>query len=212
MKNNLAQWEGAGYNEKDPAVIARRTRLFDKYIRPNLNMIYKLCVKYSYSFDNVEENYNSVLFNFYRRIETYDEDRPLTTWLHIVTKRQVITLERSRLRHTNVDECLDVDECVDEAFEEDSKSFVFLSEDNYKEMYSDEVLCVLAKMNPLHRQTFLLHQSGYLLREIVEIEHNRGFLPSKNIETIKGRILLAKKFLKENLKDKYPARHAKSTQ
>ena len=82
--------------ELDPQVIARRHELYNKYVAPFYNMIYKLCIQYSFNSRNVQENYNEVLVNFYRRIETYDPERSIRTWLHIVTKRHILALERKR--------------------------------------------------------------------------------------------------------------------
>ena len=77
----------AGYDpETDPAVIARRNALFEQYVTPFTNMIYKLCIKYSFSSYNVQENYVEVLVNLYRGIETYDPTKSIRTWLHIVTR------------------------------------------------------------------------------------------------------------------------------
>ena len=87
--------------EVDPEVARRRNELFQQYVMPFQNMIYKLVMNYTYDSWNVEENYNEVLINFFRRIETYDTSRPIRTWLHIVTKRMVAELERRRKRHDN---------------------------------------------------------------------------------------------------------------
>ena len=75
--------------EVDPEVARRRNELFQQYVMPFQNMIYKLVMNYTYDSWNVEENYNEVLINFFRRIETYDTSRQIRTWLHIVTKRMV---------------------------------------------------------------------------------------------------------------------------
>lgn len=50
--------------ETDPEVAARRNKLFNQYVAPYYNMIYKLCIRYSYKSQNVQENYIEVLINF----------------------------------------------------------------------------------------------------------------------------------------------------
>ena len=47
--------------EQDPKTIARRHELYNKYVAPFYNMIYKLVIQYSFSTQYVEENYNEVL-------------------------------------------------------------------------------------------------------------------------------------------------------
>lgn len=86
MGEKIRQEEQALDRELDPEVAARRNALFNRYVTPYYNMIYKLCIKYSAESRNVEDNYNEVLVNFFRRIETYDPKRSIRTWLHICTK------------------------------------------------------------------------------------------------------------------------------
>lgn len=166
---------------------------------PFYNMIYKLVIQYSFSSSNVEENYNEVLINFYRRIETYDPERPIRTWLHIVTKRHVFELERRRKRHENTDECVDIDSCDADIPMSDKPSSNLMGIENYKEFYSDEILEVLDMMKPKHRDALILQEAGYSLKEIAEIEYRKGQLKSKNIETIKSRLFLARRFMKKHL-------------
>lgn len=166
---------------------------------PFYNMIYKLVIQYSFSSANVEENYNEVLINFYRRIETYDPERPIRTWLHIVTKRHVFELERRRKRHENSDECVDIDSRDVDIPMSDKPSANMMGVENYKEFYSDEILEILDMMKPKHRDALILQEAGYTLKEIAEIEYRKGQLKSKNIETIKSRLFLARRFMKKHL-------------
>lgn len=108
-----------------PEVIARRTALFNQYVLPFSNMIYKLCKDYSWSPQNVEENYSEVMVNFYRRIETYDPNRPIRTWIHICVKRQVWACERQRNAHNNKSDDNDIDDYRDELLNDDHVSEMF---------------------------------------------------------------------------------------
>lgn len=184
--------------EKDPEVIEKRTRLFNLYVKPNYNMIYKLCIKYSFSSLTVEENYNEVLVNFYRRIETYNPARPLLTWLHIVTKRMVWDLENKRRKHDNKNDDLSI-EAYEDILYPDGATSSMLNIDNYQDYYNDDILAALDEMNPIHRDALLLQESGYSLKEIAKIEYEKGTLKKPNIETIKSRLLLARKFLKSRI-------------
>lgn len=185
--------------ETDPEVAARRNKLFNQYVAPYYNMIYKLCIKYSYKSQNVQENYIEVLINFFRRIETYDTSRPIRTWLHICTKRHIYSLERKRAAEDNADYDHDIEYLEDEILDDDEAIGNVMGIDNYRELYNDDILSVLDEMKPIHRDAFLLQEAGYSLKEIVEIEYKKGTLKSKNIETVKSRLFLARQYLKKNL-------------
>lgn len=192
--------EGCIDKETIPEVIAKRSELFKQYVAPFYNMIYKLCIKYSYSSYNVEENYTEVLTNFYRRIETYDPSRPIRTWLHICTKRQVLAIERKR-QAREIPACDDysVDEIGDEILFDDNVSNNVMGVENYRELYNDDILSVLDELKPIHRDALILQEAGYSLKEIAEIEYNNGTLKSKNVETVKSRLFFARQYLKKHL-------------
>lgn len=200
MGAQICQDEQSLAKELDPEVAAKRNELFKKYVTPFYNMIYKLCMKYSYNPQNVEENYTEVLVNFFRRIETYDPNRPLRTWLHICTKRHVFALERKRLAQ-DIPICDDagIDAFGDDILSDDEIKGNMMGIENYRELYNDEILSVLDSMKPIHRDALLLQEAGYSLKEIVEIEHRKGTLKSKNIETVKSRLFLARQYLKKHL-------------
>ena len=186
--------------ELDPQVIARRHELYNKYVAPFYNMIYKLCIQYSFNPRNVQENYNEVLVNFYRRIETYDPERSIRTWLHIVTKRHILALERKRQAEIDKDnDDNDVEVFGDEVIDDDETSGNVMGIENYRELYNDDILSILDEMKPIHRDALLLQEAGYSLREIAEIEFKKGTLKSKNVETVKSRLFLARQYLKKHL-------------
>ena len=185
--------------ETDPEVIARRTALYNKYVTPFYNMIYKLTMQYSFKSENVEENYTEVLINFYRRIETYDPRRSIRTWLHICTKRHVMALDKKRQTHNNINDDNDIDTFCEDIFNYDKIGANMMDIDNYREMYNDDILAVLDELKPIHRDALLLQAAGYSLKEIVEIEYKKGTLKSRNIETVKSRLFLARKYLKKRL-------------
>ena len=66
----------------------------------------------------------------------------------------------------------------------DKPCTVEVTPENYRELFSDEIL---------------LQMGGYKLEEIMEILYQRGCLKTRNLETTKSRIFLAKKKLKERL-------------
>ena len=156
-------------------VAARRKALFDKYVTPYNRMIYKLCMRYTFNPSDIEDNYIEVLTNMYKYIETYNPERSVQTWLHIVTKR--------------CESIVDFDEV----------SSNVLGIDNYQELYSDDVLAALKQLKPQYRSALLYQQAGYKLKEIAEIEYRNGALESRNIETVKSRLFLARQQLQQLL-------------
>ncbi len=186
--------------ERDPEVIKRRNELFQEYVMPYKNMIYKLVMQYSWNMRNVRENYNEVLVNFYRGIETYDPNRSIKTWLHICTKRCVLELERKRAEaEANQPYCDNIDTFQDNIPDSEKPSGNAMNIDNYRDFYNDDILQVLDMMKPIHRDALLLQQAGYSLKEIADIEYRRGTLKSHNIETVKSRLYLARQFMKKYL-------------
>lgn len=176
--------------------VQHRTELFNKYVIPHKNLIYKLCIRYSFHPQDVEDNYSEALVNFFKYIETYDPDRSIQTWLHIVTKRFVLDLNnrRSAIRRND-----DIDVChlAGAITDDDGPREVFLGTDNYRDHYSDEILTALNRMKPIYREALLLQQAGYKLTEIMEISYRNGNLRTKNIETVKSRLFLAKQQMRK---------------
>lgn len=68
--------------------------------------------------------------------------------------------------------------------------------DNYVAYYNDDVLRALNRLRPIYREALLLQQAGYKLEEIMNICYQNGSLKSRNIETVKSRLFLAKNQLR----------------
>ncbi len=156
-------------------------------------------MNYTYDPANVQENYNEVLINFFRRIETYDPDRSIHTWLHIVTRRHIAELERRRKRHDNKNFDHDIENLIDYTPASTGPSANAMDIDNYRELYNDDILAVLDCMKAIHKDALLLQEAGYSLKEIAEIEYNKGTLKSCNVDTVKSRLFLARQYLKKHL-------------
>lgn len=182
-----------------PEVIERRTFLFNKYILPFSNMIFKLCKDYSCNHHNVEENYSEVMTNFYRRIDTYDTTRPIKAWIHTCVKHQVWACERQRQAHNNKSDDNDIDDFKDDLLCDDHVSMNVLGVENWRDYYNQDIVEVLDELKPRHRDALILQEAGYSLKEIAEIEYKKGSLKSPNIETIKSRLRLARQHLKNNI-------------
>lgn len=181
----------------DPVSIKRRTELFTRYILPHKRLIYSICIKFSFEECDIEDNYSEVLVNFFRYIETYNPERPLKSWIYAVAQRHVYDLNKRNSR-PKVSDNVDVGNLPDLGGS-DEASCNCMGMDNYRQYYSDHILQALDQLAPIHREALLLQQAGYKLEEIVEISFQNGNLKTKNMDTIKSRIFLAKKQMRNLL-------------
>lgn len=176
--------------------VARRTALFDQYVVPHKNLIYKLCIKYTANQSDIDDNYVEVLANFFKYIETYDPMKSIQTWLHIVTKRYIVDADSKR-NQMKRSEDFDVSDICNTILDETEVSANCMSLDNYRQFYNDDVLEALDSLKPIYREALLLQQAGYKLHEIMEITFGNGSLKTKNIETVKSRLFLAKQQMRD---------------
>ena len=139
-------------------VAARRKALFDKYVTPYNRMIYKLCMRYTFNPSDIEDNYIEVLTNMYKYIETYNPERSVQTWLHIVTKRCVFDLDQRKKKHQDMlsdDNDVETFSSSESIVDFDEVSSNVMGIDNYQELYSDDVLAALKQLKPQYRSALL---------------------------------------------------------
>jgi RNA polymerase sigma factor (sigma-70 family) len=172
--------------------VRQRTELFERLIMPNRNLVYKLCMRFTARWQDVGENYNECLSNLYRYIHTYDPEKSLANWIFVCCKRLIYDLDRRRAAFKTTDD-LDPEHIISH-YAEDAEhvSGNCMGLDNYAELYGDDVLRALERLNPIYREALLLQQAGYKLEEIMEITLRNGTLRTPNIETVKSRLFLAK--------------------
>lgn len=186
--------------ELNPEIAARRNALFDKYIVPHKNLVYWCCIHYSDQPENVEENYTMALTNLFRGIETYNPEKSITPWIHFVTKRFVMNINKDRHKEAQSRDAMhDVSICCDDVCDEDEPTWSTMNLDNYRELYNDDILAALDSMKPIYRDALLLQQAGFSLIEIADIEYEKGTLVSRNIDTVKSRLFLARQHMKDKI-------------
>lgn len=184
--------------------VKERGELFKKYVEPNLGLIYTVCRRFTKRPVDVDDNYQECLMKFYKYIRTYDPTKNLNVWLHVVTKRHVTEVESKRDRRRY--ELIGVDDNpeVFSTSEDDYDNEINI--DNYKECISDEVLDAIESIPNMCKFPLLMQLSGYKLKEIMDISYKNGTLKNKNLETVKSRIFLARRYLKDILADYYASR------
>lgn len=180
----------------DEESVRTRTALFYKYVYPYRNLIYHICIKKTRDNDNIPDNYNEVLINFFRYVGSYDPRREVKTWIYAVTVRMLADLEKKNNRFLREG---DVGAMNMEQLAGEDSCRVDVTLENYRDLFGDEVLGALEKVGRMYSEPLLLQVAGYKLDEIMEILYQRGNLKTKNLETTKSRIFLAKRKLKEIL-------------
>lgn len=73
----------------DEESVRTRTALFHKYVYPYRNLIYHICIRQTRDKENIDDNYNEVLINFFRYVSSYDPRREIKTWLYAITVRML---------------------------------------------------------------------------------------------------------------------------
>lgn len=169
----------------------RRAELLRKYVLPHKNLIYSICIKYTFNQEDVEDNYQEALINFFKYMDSYDPRRPVKTWIYAVTQRLMTDLNNRNRNRLLPDENVDVGDLKSTLLYDDEPSEACLGIDNYEQYYNDDILWALRRLKPIYREPLLLQQAGYKIGEITDILHRKGMLQSKNIETVKSRLFLA---------------------
>lgn len=178
----------------DPESIQRRTELFTKYIVPHKRLVYSICINYTNNSRDIEDNYSEVLLNFFRYIESYSPTRELKSWIYSVAQRLVFDLNRRNMNQPKRNDNIEVSSLSDEDAIQTGGNCMGL--ENYRQHYNDDILEAIDNLPEIHREALLLQQAGYRMEEIVEISYQNGNLKTKNSETIKSRIFLAKKSMR----------------
>ena len=184
--------------ERQELTQEQREKRFNDLICPHYEFIKKLVAYYSDRPQDVDENFNTLLFDFYRYIHTYNGVKPLKTWIHSVVKNNVWTINKERAKkaamiadaeYNSIDKIKKTDNII-------NFDFGLLS---FTDFISDEVYSALLSLQPLRLSAFLLRIQGYSIDEITKIEYERGHLSKCSSDIIKNRIFWARKNLKEIL-------------
>lgn len=177
----------------------RRAELLNKYVMPHKNLVYSICIKYTYNQEDIEDNYVEALVNFFKYMDSYDPTRPVKTWIYAVTKRLIADLNNRNRSRTPSEDNIDLRDLRSSLIDDDEPSENCMGMDNYRRYYNDDILWALDRLKPIYREAFLLQQAGYRINEIMEITYRNGTLQAKNIETVKSRLFLAKSQLRKLL-------------
>lgn len=184
--------------EKQGLTKEQRDIRFVELIEPHYDFIRSLVSYYTDHPQDVDENYNTLLYDFYRYIHTYNGNKPLKTWIHSVVKNNVRTINKERSKEAA--KIADVEfVSIERAKGPDNTIDLDYGLRTLADFISDEVYSALLSLQPLRLSAFVLQIQGYSIDEITKIEYERGHLSKCSNDIIKNRIFWARKDLKEIL-------------
>jgi len=197
--------------ERDPAVIAKRHELWNKYIVPNFKFVDYLCAKYIVN--KTGETFNEIRFlcltYLFKGIETFKPerytgtkpDKALQNWIHIVCKRFIHNYEEGLWKESNMaKDNVEISDMVDTdgMFLDSESSSAVVTLDNYESQFGDEMLEAYSRLKPLQREAFILQHQGLSIAEIRKIQIQRGNLSAASgCDAVKksmqrGRVIIKK--------------------
>ena len=113
------------------------------------------------------------------------------------TKRMLRKIKS--INYKKMDKIVDISELDSILLDECEPTANYININNYKDHYCDDILWALDQLKPIYREALLLQQAGYKIGEIMEISYKNGTLQTRNIETVKSRLFLAKTQLQKLL-------------
>ena len=99
---------------------------------PHKNLIYSICIKYTFNQEDIEDNYIEALANFFKYMDSYDPARPVKTWIYAVTKRLVADLNTRNRSRTPADDNAQIGELRSTLLAEDEPTENCMGMDNYR--------------------------------------------------------------------------------
>lgn len=172
-----------------------RNDLFEGCILPHKGLIYSYIRKLTYAQEWADDDYQNITINFHKRIHTYDTTRPVKSWIIKITIREIRHANRRRQNMKRNDDVNinEISNCYSNTMRTGP---VDMGMDNYREVYSDDILIALEMLPEIYRETLLLRMAGHTIREIAEITYSSGSLKRKNMETVRSRLHLGRQKMK----------------
>ncbi|MBF0648575.1 sigma-70 family RNA polymerase sigma factor [Dysgonomonas sp. GY75] len=167
----------------------QKTELFNKYILPEKDFIYRVCLKYSKTRYECQEYYSETMFRVFNFIETYNPQLHIRPWLYTITRRIIGNLRIEQCKH-NIINIIDIEQLSVIRAESNSSNCIDI--DNYQQFYSDNIINALNTLNPVSRNAILLQQSGYSLSEIADKLYCLKLTGTLSINTVKYHLRTGK--------------------
>ena len=191
------------YVKKEKKVIPvkdhdRNELLFNELIKPKLGYVRSLVEYYSSWGSDIDYKFSVVLERFFRYIGTYDRKQPLDTWIHICVKNCSFRLNHEFAKEKEHRTGVEFDQV---ARSTGQTSDIAEGQRSLAESLPDEVYSALLAI-PAHKLSpFLLYVQGYSVKEIAQMEYEKGNTPEYMLETVKSRIFWTRSRLKTLLRE-----------
>lgn len=189
--------------------------LYSLYIVPNINFIESLIKHYSTLPNQYDEVFSYVMQTFEDYIDTYNPSKSIDTWIHIVTKRQVMKYMKTNQKKIAIfppkGGSIDYNETEFATEYESPKSTTNhadpLDMEYYRVNLDDEIYNAMLKLKEIHRVPLILkHIEGWSIQDITEFEFKRGTIGWLSISAIKTRIKVSlenmRKYIEQERKAK----------
>ena len=199
----MAQKREAGTPKKKPLCETlspeEKTRLFDMYVKPRMRDVYTLAMRYTNKYQDVQSNYNLCLSQLWNYIGSYDPNKSIETWVHIVVKRACFNQNKRQVAEAS--HYTDVEMVsVYDLHQHGTSNIVDAAFGGIVENVSEPVYKALMAIPPRRLSPFLLYAQGYGIREIALMEYKAGHIECKSEDKIKSRIYWTRSQLRFILK------------
>lgn len=176
-----------------------KTELFNKYVKPKMRDVYTLSLRYTNRYQDVDSNYNLCLAQLWNYIGSYNPDRSIDTWIHIVTKRACFNQNKKQqeeLSHLTEVEMVS----MHDLHQHGTSNMVDAVFGGVLENISEPMYKALMQIPPYRLSAFLLYVQGYGVRDITKMEYKAGHIDTCSECKVKSRIYWTQKQLKLILK------------
>lgn len=177
-----------------------KKKLFNKYIAPNFDFIKSLTKQYTNNYQDIDDNYNEILEQFFNYIGSYNPEQKLDTWIHICVRNACYAANKKRYKESS--HWTDIEMCsMDDLYGPGTSMVTEAKYGTLLDNISDELLAALMQIPPHRLSPFMLHVQGLKIREITATEWKMGHLEKRSEDIVKSRIYWAKRELQYILRN-----------
>jgi len=171
--------------------------LFNMYILPEKDFIWRICRKYARSLNQCQEYYNEALYIAFIGVHTYKTDYSIRIWLYVIIKRSInrwSTKEAQKPKHENFS---DIENLSTSLLVLNSNTYIGSDYNQFN--YTDDLMTALEMIRPASKEAILLQQSGFTIKEISKKLFEKGLLKNQNLNTVRSVLFVGKHRLREIL-------------
>lgn len=172
-----------------------KTELFNKYVWPRERDVYTLSQHYTNRYQDVDANYNLCLSKLWDYIGSYNPERSIDTWIHIVVKR--CCFNQNKRQQKELSHLTDISMVsMHDLHQHGTGNMVDATCGGLLDNVSEPMRKALMQIPPYRLSPFLLQMQGYTIREIAKIEHKNGHMEVKSEDKVRSRIYWTQKQLR----------------